>query len=348
MNAANTPTPAVSGNGPAPVEPPLLEVKQLRKSFPVKAGIFRREVSRLHVVNDVNFTLAPGETLGIVGESGCGKTTTVRSVIRLIEPDSGEVYFQNGDERVDLLSLGRGELRRLRHRIQYVFQDPFSSLNPWMSVQEIISEPLRVNKLCPPSERGERVAELLQQVGLKPSYMTRYPHEFSGGQRQRIGIARALATRPALIIADEPVSALDVSVQAQILNLLRDLGAGSRLSFIFISHDLGVVEYICDRVGIMYLGEFVELAPSEELFAKPLHPYTATLLAARPKPDPKKRRSRMPILGEIPDLGNPPSGCKFHPRCPFAKDICRRENPKLEEYKPGHFSRCHFSGELDL
>jgi len=326
----------------------LIDVRNLLKSFPVKEGLLRRTVSRLQVVNDISFTVATGETLGIVGESGCGKTTAVRSLMRLIEPDAGNVLFKTDEGVVDLMTLSSREMRRIRRHIQYVFQDPYGSLNPWMTVGDIISEPMLANRICSRSESGERVAALLEKVGLQPAYMSRYPHEFSGGQRQRIGIARALATEPRLIIADEPVSALDVSVQAQILNLLHELGSESSRSFIFISHDLGVVEYVSDRVGVMYLGEIVELAPAVELFRNPLHPYTATLLAARPIPDPKQRGARLPVVGEAPDPNHPPSGCKFHPRCPFAQDICRRENPEFKEIRKGHYSQCHFSGELDL
>lgn len=334
----------------------LLEVKQLRKWFPIRKGFRNKIIGHVRAVDDVSFTIQEGETLGLVGESGCGKTTTGRCIIRAIDPTAGQVLFHRGDEVVDLVRVGPEKLRALRQEIRMIFQDPYSSLNPRMTVRDIIAEPLVVNNVAQGSELEERVVQLLQKVGLRPEYMQRYPHAFSGGQRQRIGIARALALNPRLVICDEPVSALDVSVQAQILNLLQELQEQMNLTYLFIAHDLGVVEHISDRIAVMYVGKIVEITEAEELFAHPLHPYTESLLSSAPIPDPKRRsdRSRRSILqGEVADAGAPPSGCYFHPRCPYSQKICKEEYPQLRQVGSTfngveHFAACHFAGELEL
>ncbi len=314
----------------------LLEVRNLTKHFPVGAGILGggREVVR--AVDDVSFTIRRGETFGLVGESGCGKSTTGRSILRLIEPTSGEVRFDGQD----LLLLSSEKLRRLRREMQIIFQDPYSSLNPRMKVGQIIEEPLIIHRVGDRGKRRDRVAELLRLVGLEPEHATRYPHEFSGGQRQRIGIARALALDPRLIVCDEPVSALDVSVQAQVVNLLQDLQEQLGLTYLFISHGLSVVEHISTRVGIMYLGKLVEVASSEEIFHNPLHPYTRALLSAIPIPDPELRHQRLPLKGDIPTSIEPPSGCRFRTRCPIAESRCAESEPQLAEVSPNHFVAC--------
>ena len=328
---------------------PLLEVKNLKKSFPIKKGFLRRTVGQVHAVDDVSFSIAEGETVSLVGESGCGKTTTVKSIMRAINPDDGQVLFRTSDdETVDLADLSLSEIRPYRRNIQMIFQDPFSSLNPRMNIFQLISEPLVVNRVGSHEEREDRVSELLRQVGLRPEYMQRFPHAFSGGQRQRIGIARALAMNPRLIVADEPVSGLDVSVQAQVLNLMMDLQDELGLTYLFVSHDLSVVNQISDRVVVMYVGRVVEVGTPQELFHNPKHPYTSALISALPITDPKQRGKRPVLQGEIANPSNPPSGCYFHPRCPFAVDLCKVEAPPLQKSSSGRLVSCHRVDELEL
>ena len=328
---------------------PLLEVKNLRKLFPIHRGLLRRVSGHVRAVDDISFYIDPGETLGLVGESGCGKTTAARCIVRAIQPTSGQVLFrEEHGEVLDLAAQKEAALRHVRSQIQLVFQDPFSSLNPRMTLLEIISEPMAINGIGTRREREDRVEELLRLVGLRPEFMRRFPHAFSGGQRQRIGVARALALSPKLIVADEPVSALDVSVQAQVLNLLLDLQDELDLTYLFVSHDLSVVKHVSDRVAVMYVGKLVETAPTQELFRSPKHPYTAALLSAVPEADPRVRSSRTVLQGEVANPANPPTGCYFHPRCPHAQDRCRTETPTLEEISPGRFISCHRSKELDL
>ena len=315
----------------------LLEVQNLRKYFPVKQGILSRTLGFVRAVDRVSFTIDQGETLGLVGESGCGKTTVGRSILRLIEPTSGQVRF-NGQ---DLLGLDRETLRRARASLQVIFQDPFSSLNPRMNVGQIIAEPIKNHLEISTAEIKERVAHLMEKVGLHPEQMSRYPHEFSGGQRQRIGIARALALNPLLIICDEPVSALDVSIQAQVINLLAQLQEQMNLSYLFIAHDLSVVEHISNRVAVMYLGNIVELANDQELYRNPLHPYTQALLSAVPIPDPEVQKKRIILPGDVPSPLNPPPGCAFHPRCHKREDICLREEPEFQVLGGDHWLACH-------
>ncbi|MFW5995955.1 MAG: ABC transporter ATP-binding protein [Halanaerobiaceae bacterium] len=317
----------------------LLEVKNLKKYYPVKAGVFRRTVDYIKAVDDISFTINEGETLGLVGESGCGKSTAGTTLLRLEEATEGEVYFDGRD----VLNLDRRELRRIRREMQIIFQDPYASLNPRMKVESIIGEPLDIHNLAnSKQERKERIEELLESVGLSADQMSRYPHEFSGGQRQRIGIARALAVNPRLVIADEPVSALDVSVQAQVINLLQDLQDEFGLTYLFIAHDLSVVKHISDRVIVMYLGKIVELADKRSLYNEPLHPYTISLLSAIPEAKPGHKKDRIILEGDVPSPVNPPSGCRFHPRCPRAKDVCSRLEPDFIDYGEGHFAACHF------
>jgi len=327
----------------------LLEIKELQKFFPIRKGFWKRVVGRVRAVDGVSFDISEGETLGLVGESGCGKTTTARCILRAIEPTRGEILFQTkGGARVDVTRLSKSELRVLRREMQMIFQDPFTSLNPRMTLLDIVGEPLFVHGMKNRREREDRVAELLRLVGLRPEYMRRFPHAFSGGERQRIGIARAFALHPRLVIADEPVSALDVSVQAQILNLLLDLQAELRLTYLFVAHDLSVVKHISDRVAVMYVGRLVELATTEALFATPKHPYTAALLSAVPEPDPRMRSQRIVLEGEVANPANPPTGCYFHPRCPYAIDLCRTQTPAWEEISRDHFVSCHRAQELKL
>jgi peptide/nickel transport system ATP-binding protein len=328
---------------------PLLDVRGLRKFFPIAKGVFRRVVGNVRAVDDVSFTVQEGETLGLVGESGCGKTTASRCILRAIDPTAGQVLYRTrGNQVVDLAPMSRAELAPLRRDIQMIFQDPFGSLNPRMTLFDNVGEPLLVNGVRRRRERMDRVAELLRLVGLRPEFMHRFPHAFSGGQRQRIGIARALATNPRLVVADEPVSALDVSVQAQVLNLLLELQSSLRLTFVFVAHDLSVVRHISDRVAVMYVGQLVELAPTAAVFARPRHPYTAALMRAVPVPDPRVSGADAILAGEVPSPASPPSGCYFHPRCRFAEDRCRREAPLLRELIPGHFARCHLAEQLTL
>ncbi len=326
----------------------VLEVSGLSKHYPIVAGLMRREVGRVRAADDVNFVIQKGETLALVGESGCGKTTVARCILRAQRPTAGEIRFSPADgETIDLAPLSRRALRPLRRHIQMIFQDPYASLNPRMMVGDIIAEPLVVNGI-PAAQRQARVLELLDLVGLPAVARLRFPHAFSGGQRQRIGIARALALNPRLIVADEPVSALDVSVQAQIVNLLLDLQDQLGLSMLFVAHDLGVVRHVSDRVAVMYVGRIVEVAPTVELYATPRHPYTRALLAAVPKSDPDARDAAEAPRGEVADPANPPPGCAFHPRCPFAIDRCRVERPELAEIAPGHFSACLRATELPV
>jgi peptide/nickel transport system ATP-binding protein len=339
----------MDGNQRAPAGQPILEIKDLKKYFPIEKGFFRRKVAELRAVDGVTFSVQEGETLSLVGESGCGKTTTARCIIRAITPTAGRLLFRREDGVVaDLAQMSQAEIRPLRRDFQMIFQDPFSSLNPRMTIFEIISEPLLVNQIGSPGEQQDRVADLLKRVGLRPEYMQRFPHAFSGGQRQRIGIARALAANPRLVIADEPVSALDVSVQAQVLNLLMDLQDELGLTYLMVSHDLSVVNQISNTIAVMYLGKIVEIAPPQALFRSPKHPYTAALIESLPQRDPLHRVDRSLVRGEIANPANPPAGCKFHPRCPFAIDRCIAEEPALESTGDGRQVRCHRAHELEL
>jgi oligopeptide transport system ATP-binding protein len=324
---------------------PLLEVESVKKYFPIKKGIISREVARVHAVDDVTFSVREGETLGLVGESGCGKSTLGRTVVRLLDPTEGLIRFQGHD----ISNLGRRKLRPLRREMQMVFQDPYASLNPRKRVGSIIATPLEIHGIGDRRERKKRVQELLQVVGLSPEHYNRFPHEFSGGQRQRIGVARALALRPKLIIADEPVSALDVSIQSQMLNLLDDLQTDFNLTYVFIAHDLGVVRHVSDRIAVMYLGKLVELSPAQELYERPIMPYTEALLSAVPIPDPdlSDARERIVLQGDVPSPINPPSGCRFHPRCRYMTDICREVEPPLVNYGNNHYAACHHPLNVD-
>ena len=327
---------------------PLLRVRNLKKHFPIIRGVFNRVVGHVLAVDGVSFDLYTGECLGLVGESGSGKTTVGRTILRALAPTDGEVLFRPNDETVDIARASSDKLKQLRRHMQMIFQDPYSSLNPRMTVLDIIGEPLLVNGMKNRRQREDRVRELLVQVGLKPQHLRRYPHAFSGGQRQRIGIARALSLNPKLIVADEPVSALDVSVQAQVLNLLQELQQQFGLTYLFIAHDLSVVRHISDRVAVMYVGRLVELADVDRLFQAMKHPYTEALLSAIPVTDPKRRSKRILLTGEVADPSNPPSGCAFHPRCRYARDRCQQEVPELRQIEPDHFVRCHLAEELEL
>ncbi|KWX81204.1 peptide ABC transporter substrate-binding protein [Paenibacillus riograndensis] len=315
----------------------ILEVRNLKKHYPIRKGFFAKQVGAVKAVDGITLSVEKGETLAVVGESGCGKSTTGRSILRLIEPTDGEILFDGTDVR----SLDTEQLRRFRTDMQMVFQDPYASLDPRWTVQRILEEPLRTHGAAKSNELKSRVEELMQVVGLSPYQAHRFPHEFSGGQRQRIGIARALALNPKFIVCDEPVSALDVSIQAQVLNLMQDLQEQYGLTYMFISHDLSVVKFISDRVAVMYLGRIVELAPTKELFAKPLHPYTQALMSAVPVPNPGLKKSRIVLTGDVPNPETPPSGCAFHPRCPFAMDKCRKDAPVLRQLDSGHQVSCH-------
>jgi oligopeptide/dipeptide ABC transporter ATP-binding protein len=316
---------------------PLLSVGNLKKYFPIHRGVFGRVAAHVKAVDDISFDINQGETFGLVGESGCGKTTAGRAVLRLLEPDEGTVRFDG----IDLLALGKQELRRKRRDMQIIFQDPYASLNPRMTIRTIVGEPFAIHKVASGSERDARVAELLKTVGLDASVMSRYPHEFSGGQRQRIGIARALALKPKLIVADEPVSALDVSIQAQIINLLADLQQQFRLTYLFISHAIPVIEHISTRIGVMYLGKLVEVGTSRQICTSPKHPYTQALLSAVPIPDPAARKQRVVLGGDVPTPINPPTGCRFHTRCPIAVERCKVEEPPLRQIEDGRDAACH-------
>ncbi|MEE8303171.1 MAG: dipeptide ABC transporter ATP-binding protein [Candidatus Tectomicrobia bacterium] len=318
-------------------EESLLEVKDLKKHFPIKGGVFSKTVGYVYAVDGISFTVHKGETLGLVGESGCGKSTTGRTLLRLIEPTSGEIHF----EGQNITEIEKGEMRSLRREMQIIFQDPYASLNPRMTVGSIIGEPLEIHKIAKGGEKQERVAALLEKVGLRPEDTRKYPHEFSGGQRQRIGIARALALNPKLIVCDEPVSALDVSIQAQVINLLEDLQEEFDLSYLFIAHNLNVVEHISNRVAVMYLGKIVELATDRELYTNPQHPYTEALLSAVPVPDPTAEKKRVILQGDVPSPINPPSGCHFHTRCPYKEQICEEVAPEFKDLGGGHWVSCH-------
>lgn len=327
----------------------MLALENLKMHFAIRKGFRQHIVGHVKAVDDVSFAIQRGETLGLVGESGCGKTTIGRCIMRAYDPTSGKIsYWNQNNEQVDLATLKQNELKPYRRELRMIFQDPYSSLNPRMTVLDIVGEPLKVHNVARGAELEERVASLLKRVGLRPEYMRRYPHAFSGGQRQRIGIARALALDPRIVVADEAVSALDVSVQAQILNLMEDLQAELNLTYLFISHDLSVVEYVADRVAVMYVGKIVELAETAKLFANPSHPYTEALLSAVPKPDPTMRSKRIVLEGDVADPANPPSGCYFHPRCRYVEDRCKTETPALRELKDGRHVACHRAEELSL
>lgn len=350
IDAQTTPT-----NGIKNQQSVLLDVKGLKKYFPIYKGFLRRLVGHVKAVDDVSFYIREGETLGVVGESGCGKSTAGRSIIRLYEPTAGSINFKsrvlgaNGaDKVVNLIDLEAHELKMVRREISMIFQDPINSLNPRMTVSDIISEPMVIHGKKLNSETEQTIINLLERVGLRADHLRRYPHEFSGGQRQRIGIARALSLNPRLVICDEPVSALDVSIQAQTLNLLQDLQKEFNLAYIFVAHDMSVVEHISDRVAVMYVGKVVEMAETQALFARPRHPYTEALLSSVPKPDPLAQSRRIVMQGEVADPSNPPSGCYFHPRCRYAKEVCQSKTPEFRQVEPEHWTACHFAEELSL
>ena len=340
---------AATPSTPPATDRDLLVVKDLRKYYPITKGFFRRFAGYVKAVDGVSFSIPEGKTLGLVGESGCGKTTTGRIILRAFDPTAGEILFKDKQQGwVDIPTLDKGDMRKLRRNIQMIFQAPYASLNPRMTLLDIVGEPLVVNGVAHGQELKDRVAYLLRVVGLRAEYLSRYPHAFSGGQRQRIGIARALALNPQLVVCDEPVAALDVSIQAQTLNLLTDLQQEFDLTYLFIAHDLSVVEHISDRVAVMYVGKMAEIAETEDLYLHPLHPYTEALLAAVPKPNPRLKTKRVILAGEVADPSNPPSGCYFHPRCPYAVDRCKAEAPELRELRPGHVVSCHRAEELQL
>ncbi len=327
----------------------VLEVRDLKKHFPVSSGLLRREVGQVKAVDGISFEIPARKTLGLVGESGCGKTTAAHTIMRGLEPTGGSVIFHDQQlGAIDLAAADKDTLYQVRRNMQMVFQDPQSSLNPRMTILDLVGEPLVIYKAAKGQELVDRVAELLQRVGLRPEYMRRFPHAFSGGQRQRIGIARALALNPQFIVADEPTSALDVSIQAQTLNLLQDLQDDFALSYLFIAHDLSVVEHISDFVAVMYVGKIVERADTQRLYHQPKHPYTEALLSSIPRPDPTIQKRRVPIRGELPNPADPPRGCAFHPRCPYAEAVCAEETPPLRQVAPGHVAACHFADELTL
>jgi peptide/nickel transport system ATP-binding protein len=337
----------MSTMGPSQQE--MLVIRDLKMYFPVRHGFLRGAHEYVRAVDEVSLSMRRGETLGLVGESGCGKTTLGRCIVRIYRPTAGQILYRSASGRqVDLVDLGRRELKPYRRELRMTFQDPNSSLCPRMTVRDIVGEPLRINRICKGRELEDRVAMLLQRVGLRPEHMQRYPHAFSGGQRQRIGIARALALEPRLVVADEAVSALDVSVRAQILRLMQSLQRDYDLTYLFISHDLSVVEYIADRVAVMYVGKLVEVADTARLYHTPRHPYTEALLSAVPRPDPQRRSSRIMLQGDIPDPVNPPSGCYFHPRCRYAVERCKTEAPALRDIGAGHIVACHLADELSL
>ncbi len=319
----------------------ILKVRNLKKYFPIQKGLLRRIVGHVKSVDGVDFDVERGETLGLAGESGCGKTTTIRTILRAHPPTQGQVTYNDGQKDIDLFALSNEELKPLRAELQYVFQDPYGSLDPRMTVRDIVAEPLQIHNIATGRELSERVADLMQRVGLNPAHLNRYPHAFSGGQRQRIGIARALALHPKLIMLDEPVSALDVSVRAQVLNLLMDLQEEFELTYIIVAHDLAILERICDRIAVMFLGHIMELADSHTLFENPLHPYTKALLSAIPIPNPRIKNKREILQGDVPDPADSPDGCKFCSRCPLAEPRCFSEEPALREVQPKHFVRCH-------
>lgn len=328
---------------------PVLSIQGLKKHFPIQKGFLRRVVGHVKAVDDVTFDVYEGETLGLVGESGCGKSTLGRCILRAVNPTSGRIMFYRGDgDPTDMATASKETVRLLRRDMQLVFQDPYASLNPRMTVKDLIGEPLIVNGICRGREVDERVGKLIRQVGLRPEYMDRYPHAFSGGQRQRIAIARSIALNPRFVVCDEPVSALDVSIQAQIINLLLDLQREFELTYLFVAHDLSVVRHITNRVAVMYVGQLVELADTVELFEKPLHPYTEALFESVPKTDPDLRSKKRGLTGEVPNPSSPPSGCYFHPRCRYASELCRKETPPVREIAPGRRVRCHHAEKLDL
>ncbi len=340
---------AAPANGAAVERKVLLQVQDLQMHFPVKRGFFRRTVGHIKAVDGVTFSIRQGETFGLVGESGCGKSTTGRCIVRLLDPTGGTITYhhkQSGPVRLENLSAQ--EMRPYRRDLQIMFQDPYASLNPRLTLKHIVGEPLVVNQAYRGKQLEERVAQLLRSVGLSPEHMNRYPHAFSGGQRQRIGLARALALNPEFIVADEPVSALDVSVQAQVLNLIEDLQEQFNLTYLFIAHNMSVIKHVCDQVAVMYVGKIVETGTTKQIFANPLHPYTEALLSAIPKPDPRAKRSRIILEGDVPNPANPPKGCHFHPRCRYAQAICANEEPPLRELESGHQAACHFAEELQL